>query len=403
MPFSKSTFPDVFDPSVHEENTYQAFNDYIEAWEMSYEVACIGELKEDASELTQQQHKAKVFRMCVFQGERLKTDLKSEFNQDLAQLKRADFNTMVQRLGNRYRPTQNQVLLHYQFHGLRQEPGEKIDTFINKVRQHADRCAFKCTNPYCTEKEKNHKTLIRDQIIIGTSIRSIREEALEREHELDALITQARKIEATEEAVRKLDTEKESLTAGLNEIEIHDSESDSESQGVLINKIGKKGGKYSLRSKQQKNFQQPETISKRRCLGCGNPKCDRGPTCRARGKFCNICGRRNHFSSVCLTHHKEVSILTVIGATTIKDTHTTEKSNFTNITLEGCQIRAMIDTGAEANVILESQVPDNIRRITKTHVQLQPYGSRLITPKGEFTTQTHWKEKKNQINVDCCR
>ena len=174
MPFSKSTFPRVFDPSLHEGNTYQAFNDYIEAWEMSYDVAYIGEIKEEASELVQQQHKAKIFRMCIFQGERLKTELKSEFNQDLAQVKQVEFNTMVQRLCNRYRPTQNQVLLHYQFHGLHQEPGEKIDSFINKVRQHADKCSFKCTNPYCTEKEKIHKTLIRDQIIIAISIRSIR-------------------------------------------------------------------------------------------------------------------------------------------------------------------------------------------------------------------------------------
>ena len=154
MLFSKSTFLDVFDSSLHEGNTYQDFNDYIEAWEMSYDVTCIGELKEDTSELVQQQHKAKVFRICVFQGKQLKTNLKSEFNQDLAQFKQADFNTMVQRLCNRYRPTQNLVLLHYQFHGLRQKPGKKIDFFINKVRQHADKCSFKCTNPYCTEKEK---------------------------------------------------------------------------------------------------------------------------------------------------------------------------------------------------------------------------------------------------------
>ena len=49
----------------------------------------------------------------------------------------------------------------------------------------------------------------------------------------------------------------------------------------------------------------------------------------------------------------------------------------------------MIGTGAEANVILESQIPDKIRRLTKTHIQLQPYGSKLITSKGEFTAHTH--------------
>ena len=165
---------------------------------------------------------------------------------------------MVQGLCNRYRPTQNHVLLHYQFHGLRQEPREKIDSFINKVRQHADKCSFKCTNPYCTEKEEIHKTLIRDQIIIGTSIRSIREDALEREHEIDALITQARKIEATEEAARKLDADKEAtaLTAGLNEIQVYDSESDIDSQEISMNKIGKKGENtsYTANEKKQKTI-----------------------------------------------------------------------------------------------------------------------------------------------------
>ena len=305
---------------------------------------------------------------------------------------------MMQRLCNRYRTTQNQVLLYYQFHGLRQEAGEKIDSFINKVRQYADKSSFKCTNPYCKEKEKIHETLIREQIIIGISIRSIREDALEREHELDAFITQAHKIEATEEAVKKLDADKEAaaLRADLNEIQVYDSESDLDSQEVSINKIGIKGGKYSLRNQRKiKQFQQPETTSKRRCLGCGDPKCDRGPTCRTRGRFCNICGRKNHFSSVCLIHHKNISILTFIGATIVKDTHTTKKkSNFTNITLEGCQIRAMIDTGAEANVILESQVPDKIRHPTKTNIQLQPYGSKLIPTKAN-SQHIHPGETKN--------
>ena len=54
----------------------------------------------------------------------------------------------------------------------------------------------------------------------------------------------------------------------------------------------------------------------------------------------------------------------------------------------------MIDTGAEVNVILENQVPNKITRLTKTHIQLQPYGCKLITPKGEFIAHTHWRDKK---------
>ena len=92
--------------------------------------------------------------MCAFTGERLKTDLKAEYNQDMAKIKSADFDAMVKKLQERYQPSQNQVLLHYQFHQLKQEPGEKIDAFINKICQHADKCAFKCTNTSCTEKDQ---------------------------------------------------------------------------------------------------------------------------------------------------------------------------------------------------------------------------------------------------------
>ena len=111
------------------------------------------------------------------------------------------------------------------------------------------------------------------------------------------------------------------LQLALNEIQVYDSESDTDSQQVTMNKIAKKVGKYSLRSQwKNKQFQQLETTSKRLCLGCGNPKCDRRPTCRARGRFCNICGRKKHFSTACLTHHKDMFTLTVIGATSVKDT-----------------------------------------------------------------------------------
>ena len=100
-----------------------------------------------------------------------------------------------------------------------------------------------------------------------------------------------------------------------------------------------------------------------------------------------------------------------------RHTHNKKKSNFAKITLEGCQTRAMIDMSAEANVIMESQVPDKIRRLTKTHhIQLQPYDSKVITPKGEFTAYTHWRDKickstwivvddddlpENPINLGC--
>ena len=63
----------------------------------------------------------------------------------------------------------------------------------------------------------------------------------------------------------------------------------------------------------------------------------------------------------------------------------------------------MIDTGVEVNVILESQVPNKIRCIPKTRIQLQLYDSILIPPQDKFTAYVLWKKRKNEsmwIDVD---
>ena len=135
--------------------------------------------------------------MCAFQGEKLKSDLKSEINQDFSALKAASFDATIDKLTNRYNPTQNKVLLHYQFHQLKQLLGEKIDSYINRVQLHADNCAFKCQNPGYTEKNLIHNSLIRDQIIIGTNMTMLRTNALDKEHDLPTLISQARTLETT--------------------------------------------------------------------------------------------------------------------------------------------------------------------------------------------------------------
>jgi len=95
---------------------------------------------------------------------------------------------------------------------------------------------LKCTNDSCTAKDSIHKTLIRDQIIIGTNIPSIREDALEREYDLATLIAKARKIEATEIATKELAYEPLALSFNLPVLTL---KAQKLKQSV---KLGKKGG-----------------------------------------------------------------------------------------------------------------------------------------------------------------
>ena len=74
-----------------------------------------------------------------------------------------------------------------------------------------------------------------------------------------------------------------------------------------------------------------------------------------------------------------------------KELHTISSSRKkAEISIGKAKIQALIGTGAEVNILLESIVPKNIRRIFRTPVTLQPYGRAIITPKGEITLDTTW-------------
>ena len=44
----------------------RSFSDFVESWQMRYDVASIGELKDDAIDAQRSEHKAKVFCMSAF-------------------------------------------------------------------------------------------------------------------------------------------------------------------------------------------------------------------------------------------------------------------------------------------------------------------------------------------------
>ena len=54
------------------------------------------------------------------------------------------FDEFMKKMSERYQPTKNTTLIHFEFHQLRQEDGERFDTFANRVKQSADNCDFFC-------------------------------------------------------------------------------------------------------------------------------------------------------------------------------------------------------------------------------------------------------------------
>ena len=121
-----------------------------------------------------------------------------------------------------------------------------------------------------------------------------------------SLISAARKIEAIEEATKLIDSESPSRSFHINCAENEDP------QNMPVNKIGRKGGKYSQKAQRRENFQEnfkPAQGANKImcCAGCGRSNCDRGSNCAAKNAFCNACGKNAHFSAVCFKMAKGIS------------------------------------------------------------------------------------------------
>ena len=107
-----------------------------------------------------------------FASDRFMDDIEAVSTED--ELRSMTFDSMVGRLRERCKPTQNETLPHCKFHRLRQNIDQSFDSFVNDVKSQAKNCSFKCASDECTVPD----TLIRDQIIIGVRDEDFRKNAL---------------------------------------------------------------------------------------------------------------------------------------------------------------------------------------------------------------------------------
>ena len=85
------------------------------------------------------------------------------------------------------------------------------------------------------------------------------------------------------------------------------------------------------------------------------------------------------FATVCLSK-KDALVLTAVKNTLPKQIHSiTGSPRGAQLSIGNSQIEAIIDSGAEVNILLESKVPSHMKRIFRTPTTLQSDGSKVIT------------------------
>ena len=229
----------------------------------------------------------------LFSSQRLQADWQAaEPNADLR--KRASWTDFITKLSAYYKPTDNPVLVNFQFRSLTQQDGETFHGFCNRVDKESKTCYFRCENPTCNAD----KIAVRDQVVIGTTNSKIREEALLKSWELSDLRLEGMRIES---AMR--------------------GESEISNENTNVNKLGKysyktlnnnpKQPRPSSVQQRPPSVQQPKKgfPKSKSCFNCGynfkgNPATHL-QECPAREAICSNCKRTGHFKKLCRS--KEVN------------------------------------------------------------------------------------------------
>lgn len=173
-----------------------------------------------------------------------------------------EYEMAIAKLNDHFQPKKNLTYERHTFRQIKQEDDEKLAFFAMRLRKQADRCDF----------GEKFEEQIKDQIIEKCASKKLRLKLLSLgDADLDKIMNEAKVFEAVQEQSEAL----------------NDKHGDT-FKSAEINKI-------DVRPKPNQNsFNKDEC---HRCGYTGHRQFD--DKCPARGKTCNKCGGRNHFSRKC--------------------------------------------------------------------------------------------------------
>ena len=181
-----------FDPDAHPDGVYKAFNEFLEQYEYEYEAVAKDPPKE--VEANAKAEWIEINKRKKFLGKYSSRSLQKEY-EDCTQpdvRSKMTFSNLVAKLKERFKSGSNTTLANFNFHKLSQNLGESFDSYAIRVKREACLCSFSCASDTCSVSQ----TLVRDQIIIGTSNYEIRRAALKDQWDLNKLLSQGRSLES---------------------------------------------------------------------------------------------------------------------------------------------------------------------------------------------------------------
>lgn len=328
-------------------------------------------------------------------------------------------------LKKHFEPTTNVIYERYVFNTRSQEHTETVHQYVAVLRRLSDSCDYGALKD----------DMIRDRLVIGTKdnaarARMLREPKLDLKKAVDTCLTS----EISQEQLKKITSEAPTDTVNYAKHKYKQSNkykpSTKQKGGKSVPKEHNSQPKYS-----HKQHDGRKDKSNKRCKCCGG-KHDRDKSaCPAYGETCDYCGKKNHFTKLCLSRKANTRVKMVEDDDSSDDSvykvHTVGKVQadgskwYVDINMQVEEnpsklVKCQMDTGSTCNLMGFKDyckiVQDGKPSLNTSTAKLRLYDGSALTTVGEheikcrigsntehLTFQIVQVDQKPLLSADTCK
>ena len=301
----------------------------------------------------------------------------------LSEDKMKDPEEILKALEDKFVVKHNCLYDRFNFYEAFQEPHEKVDPYLDRLRHLASTCNFG------TKEEE----MIRDRLVLGSTDNRSRARLMRKEEacSLKVAIDELRVSEITNRQLKEIDGKSDhqvNYAKKKNTKPKKPKESEQKSQ------------KFKQKSYKDSPKKEDSSPKKEDCMFCGTKHQRR--KCPAFGHKCEKCHRMHHFGSVCFTKKsvKQVDEQDDESSSDYEEVHTLDKVEdlYCKAVKKDTKLLATmimggskdiqheeifeIDTGANCNILPERSLQKIQHKLEKTN-KLRMYDGTIMTPLGK--------------------
>ena len=233
------------------------------------------------------------------------------------------FDEAIEALEKTYDKPKNEIFARHLLSCCKQEPGETLDQYLQKLKIHSKDCNFTAVTA-----EVHRDEAVRDSFISGLTSAHIRQRLLESNKlDLNTVYDNARTLEMAEK--QSLSYRSDVITAATDEMsdELNSTDRNTDCAAGFVDE---------------------------KCFFCGYRRHPR-IKCPAREATCNKCSKRGHFSKVCKSignteKPRKTAVTYLATARSVSAINSLKKAQIT-VQVHNLQLNALVDTGSSDSYI----------------------------------------------------